>query len=163
MGEQLYGAEHVRRYLETDGEVGYRWRNGAPILILTTRGRKSGEERLRPLIFGEENGRYVVVASQGGAPSHPDWYLNLSADPNVHVQVKGDRFAARARTAEVDLTAGAERITLEVHDDGIGLGPTRRRSGLANLRRRAERHGGRLMLAPRRPTGTCLSWTIPNS
>ena len=70
---------------------------------------------------------------------------------------------ARARSAEVDLTAGAERITLEVHDDGIGLGPTRRRSGLANLRRRAELHGGRLTLAPRRPTGTDLSWTIPNS
>jgi deazaflavin-dependent oxidoreductase (nitroreductase family) len=100
VGEQLYGAEHVRRYLETDGEVGYRWRNGAPILILTTTGRKSGEERVRPLIFGEDDGRYVVVASQGGAPSHPDWYLNLAADPNVHVQIKGDRFAARARTAE---------------------------------------------------------------
>jgi deazaflavin-dependent oxidoreductase (nitroreductase family) len=100
MGEQLYGAEHVRRYLETDGEVGYRWRNGAPILILTTTGRRSGEDRLRPLIFGDDDGRYVVVASQGGAPTHPDWYLNLDADPNVHVQIKGDRFAARARTAE---------------------------------------------------------------
>jgi deazaflavin-dependent oxidoreductase (nitroreductase family) len=100
MGEQLYGAEHVRRYLETDGEVGYRWRNGAPILILTTTGRRSGEDRLRPLIFGEDDGRYVVVASQGGAPTDPDWYLNLDADPNVHVQIKGDRFAARARTAE---------------------------------------------------------------
>ena len=100
MGEHLFGAEHVRRYLETDGEVGYRWRNDAPILILTTRGRRSGEERLRPLIFGEDDGRYVIVASQGGAPRHPDWYLNLSADPTVHVQIKGDRFAARARTAE---------------------------------------------------------------
>jgi len=100
MGEQLYGAEHVRRYLETDGEVGYRWRNGAPILILTTTGRRSGEDRLRPLIFGDDDGRYVVVASQGGAPTHPDWYHNLRADPNVHVQIKGDRFAARARTAE---------------------------------------------------------------
>ena len=96
----LFGAEHVRRYLETDGEVGYRWRNGAPILILTTTGRRSGEERVKPLIFGEDDGRYVVVASQGGAPTHPDWYFNLDADPNVHVQIKGDRFAARARTAE---------------------------------------------------------------
>ena len=61
---------------------------------------------------------------------------------------------ARARTAEVELSAGAERITLDVHDDGIGLGPTARRSGLANLRRRAEQHGGSLTLAPRRPTGT---------
>lgn len=98
----LYGAEHVRRYLETDGEVGYRWRNGAPILILTTKGRRSGEERLKPLIFGEDDGRYVVVASKGGAKRHPDWYLNLRAEPDVHVQVKADRFRARARTAEGD-------------------------------------------------------------
>jgi deazaflavin-dependent oxidoreductase (nitroreductase family) len=103
----LFGAEHVRRYLETDGEVGYRWRNGAPILILTTTGRRSGEERVKPLIFGEDEGRYVVVASKGGAKHHPDWYLNLQADPDVHVQVKADRFAARARTAE-----GEERARL---------------------------------------------------
>jgi deazaflavin-dependent oxidoreductase (nitroreductase family) len=96
----LYGAEHVRRYLETDGEVGYRWRRGAPILILTTTGRRSGEPRLKPLIFAEDDGRYVVVASKGGAKRHPDWYLNLRDDPDVQVQVKADRFAARARTAE---------------------------------------------------------------
>ncbi len=98
----LYGAEHVRRYLETDGEVGYRWRNDAPILILTTTGRRTGEERVKPLIFGEDDGRYVVVASRGGAKQHPSWYLNLRADPDVHVQVKADRFRARARTAEGD-------------------------------------------------------------
>jgi deazaflavin-dependent oxidoreductase (nitroreductase family) len=103
----LFGAEHVRRYLETDGEVGYRWRNGAPILILTTTGRRSGEERVKPLIFGEDDGRYVVVASKGGAKHHPDWYLNLRAEPDVHVQVKADRFPARARTAE-----GEERARL---------------------------------------------------
>lgn len=97
----------MRRYLETDGEEGYRWRRGAPILILTTTGRKSGKPRLKPLIFGEEDGRYVVVASQGGAPEHPHWYRNLSASPDVHVQIKGDRFRARARTAE-----GAERERL---------------------------------------------------
>jgi len=70
---------------------------------------------------------------------------------------------AHARAAEVDLSAGTTLITLDVHDDGIGLGPTARRSGLANLRRRAEHHGGSLTLAPRRPTGTTLTWTIPNS
>ena len=99
MSGYLFGAEHVRRYLETDGEVGYRWRNDAPILILTTTGRKSGEPRLRPLIFSEDDGRYVVVASQGGRPTHPDWYLNLTSNPDVHVQIKGGRFPARARTA----------------------------------------------------------------
>jgi deazaflavin-dependent oxidoreductase (nitroreductase family) len=100
MSEHLFGEEHVRRYLESDGEVGYRWRRNAPILILTTTGRRSGEPRLKALIFGEDDGRYVVVASQGGAPRHPHWYSNLSADPDVHVQVKGDRFPARASTAE---------------------------------------------------------------
>lgn len=107
MSEHLFGEEHVRRYLETDGEVGYRWRRNAPILILTTTGRRSREPWLRPLIFGEDDGRYVLVASQGGAPRHPDWYLNLQASPDVHVQIKGDRFRARARTA-----SGAERERL---------------------------------------------------
>jgi signal transduction histidine kinase len=69
---------------------------------------------------------------------------------------------ARARTAEVDLTAGTQRITLEVHDDGLGMGPTTRRSGLANLRRRAEHRGGTLRVTARHPTGTCLTWTVPN-
>ncbi|MDX6511867.1 MAG: hypothetical protein QOE36_1371 [Gaiellaceae bacterium] len=95
----LFGAEHVRRYQETDGEEGYLW-NGVHALLLTTTGRKSGEERTTPLIFGRDGDNYVVVASKGGAPKHPAWYLNLSAKPEVEVQVKDDRFAARARTAE---------------------------------------------------------------
>jgi deazaflavin-dependent oxidoreductase (nitroreductase family) len=100
VSEYPYGEEHVRLYLETDGDVGYRWRRDSRILILTTTGRRSGEPRPKPLIFGEDGGRYVVVASQGGAPRHPYWYLNLSASPDVHVQIRGDRFRARARTAE---------------------------------------------------------------
>ena len=90
----LFGEEHVRRYVETDGEVGYLW-NGAPILILTTTGRKSGQESSTPLIFGRDGESYVIVASQGGRPEHPGWYLNLR-NPEVEVQVKGDRFP-RAR------------------------------------------------------------------
>jgi deazaflavin-dependent oxidoreductase (nitroreductase family) len=96
----LYGAEHVRRYVETDGEVGYIWREGAPILILTVNGRKSGQEYSTPLIFGEDGDNYVIVGSQGGTPQHPDWYLNLAETPEVGVQVKADKFRARARTAE---------------------------------------------------------------
>jgi signal transduction histidine kinase len=69
---------------------------------------------------------------------------------------------AHACRVEIDLTAGTEQITLEVHDDGVGLGPTTRRSGLANLRRRAEHYGGTLALASRHPTGTCLTWSVPN-
>jgi deazaflavin-dependent oxidoreductase (nitroreductase family) len=96
----LFGEEHVRRYIETDGEVGYIWREGSPILLLTVTGRKSGNEYTTPLIFGRDGESYVLVASQGGRPKHPDWYLNLAAHPEVGVQVKGDTFRARARTAD---------------------------------------------------------------
>src|SRR5437867_10027386 len=72
----LFGQEHVRRYRETDGDVGYIWR-GVPTLILTTTGRRSGQQRSTPLIFGQDGDHQVVVASKGGAPQHPDWYRNL--------------------------------------------------------------------------------------
>jgi len=112
--EDLFGDEHVRRYVETDGEVGYIWREGAPILILTVTGRRSGTAYSTPLIFGEDGGNYVIVGSQGGRPQHPDWYLNLVANPEVGVQVKADRFRARARTAE-----GEERDRLWRQMNGI--------------------------------------------
>lgn len=95
----LFGADHVRRYRETDGEVGYLW-NGVPTLILTAIGRKSGQPRDTPLICAVDGDDYVVIASQGGAPTHPQWYLNLVADPRVVVQVKGERFEGTARTAD---------------------------------------------------------------
>ena len=95
----LYGDEHVKRYIETDGAEGYDWGRGAPILILTTKGRKTGKERTNALIFQPHGDDYLVVASKGGADAPPAWYLNLVDDPNVTVQVKGDRFAAHARTA----------------------------------------------------------------
>ena len=95
----LFGQEHVKRYVETDGEEGHDWQDGVPVLILTTTGRRSGEERPTPLIYGRDGDDYLVVASKGGAPDPPAWYRNLSDDPDVQVQVKGDRFPARARTA----------------------------------------------------------------
>jgi len=97
----LFGQEHVKRYLATDGEEGHEW-NGAEVLILTTTGRRSGEPRSTPLIYGRHGDDYLVVASKGGAPEDPAWYLNLSEQPEVHVQVLGDRFAAHARTATAD-------------------------------------------------------------
>ena len=103
----LFGEEHVRRYRETDGEDGFVWREGSHILILTTTGRRTGRERDAPLIFGEDDGRHVIVASKGGAPRHPGWFLNLRANPEVGVQVRADRFRARARVAE-----GEERARL---------------------------------------------------
>lgn len=105
---------HLERYLATDGADGYLWQSPrpgvagpVPTLILTTTGRRSGRQYLNPLIFGEHGGSCVVVASKGGAPAHPAWYVNLAAIPEVGVQVKGKKFRARARTA-----TGAERTTL---------------------------------------------------
>ena len=97
--DNLFGEEHIRRYRETDGEVGHIWRRGSKILLLTTKGRRSGESRTTPLIYEEADGAYVVVASKGGAPEHPGWYRNLVKEPIVELQVKGDVFPARARTA----------------------------------------------------------------
>ena len=103
MGEadSLFGPEHVRRYRETGGEVGYMWR-GAPTLLLTTTGRRSGEPTTTPLIFGRDGDNYVLIASQGGAPKHPGWYRNLVEEPKVELQVRADVIRGRARTAEGD-------------------------------------------------------------
>jgi deazaflavin-dependent oxidoreductase (nitroreductase family) len=105
--EHLFGEEHVRRYRETGGEVGHIWKRGSKILLLTTKGRKSGRPRTKPLIYESDGDRYVIVASKGGAPEHPGWYENLQQDPNVEVQVLDEVFPARAHTA-----VGEERARL---------------------------------------------------
>ena len=99
---KLYGAEHVRRYQETGGEVGHIWKEGSTVLLLTTKGRTTGEPRTTPLIYAEDGDRYVIVASQGGAPEHPGWYRNLVKTPEVELQVEDEVFFASARTAEGD-------------------------------------------------------------
>jgi deazaflavin-dependent oxidoreductase (nitroreductase family) len=97
----LFGQEHVDRYRATDGDEGHDWQ-GTHTLLLTTTGRKSGERRTTPLIYGRRGDDYLVVASKGGADQPPAWYLNLQADPEAEVQVRGDRFKARARDASAD-------------------------------------------------------------
>ncbi|MCA2228326.1 nitroreductase family deazaflavin-dependent oxidoreductase [Nonomuraea aurantiaca] len=94
----LYGKEHVQRYQETDGAEGHDW-NNTTTLLLTTKGRKSGKSYTTPLIYQKHGDVYVVVASKGGDPDHPEWYKNLQANPEVEVQVKDKKFKARARTA----------------------------------------------------------------
>jgi deazaflavin-dependent oxidoreductase (nitroreductase family) len=94
----LYGQEHVDRYRETGGKEGHDW-NGSQTLILTTTGRKSGEPRDNPLIYGRSGESYLVVASKGGAPDPPTWYLNLEANPETEIQVWDKRIKTRARTA----------------------------------------------------------------
>lgn len=94
----LLGDEHVRVYRETNGERGYLW-NGSEVLLLTTRGRRSGQLRTVPLIFTAYGESRAVIASRGGAPQHPAWYLNSLDEPHVQVQVKADVYRALARTA----------------------------------------------------------------
>ena len=106
-------AEHVQLYRE-DPDKGHMWDSTAvggpgllPTLLLTTTGRKSGRASVLPLIYKKVQDSYVIIASKGGAPSHPAWYLNLLARPDCEIQVAHDRFAVRARTAE-----GQERESL---------------------------------------------------
>jgi deazaflavin-dependent oxidoreductase (nitroreductase family) len=93
----LFGPEHVHQYEATGGNVGHSW-NGTSCLILHTLGRKSGEVRKFPLIYARDGGDYVVVASKGGAPAHPGWYLNLLAHPDVKIQVRDQTIPVTART-----------------------------------------------------------------
>ena len=97
----LLGEDHVRAYRETNGETGYMW-NGAPSLLLTTTGRKTGQPRTSPLIFARDGDDYLIVASMGGAPKHPQWYLNLEANPSAEIQVKAEHLPVTARTASDD-------------------------------------------------------------
>ena len=71
----------------------------APILLLTTLGRKSGRKRTVPLLYLKDDGSFVIVASFAGSPKHPAWFVNLEANPKVELQVGGERLAAVARRA----------------------------------------------------------------
>jgi deazaflavin-dependent oxidoreductase (nitroreductase family) len=104
--DNLFGDEHVRVYRETGGERGYHWR-GTTILLLSTRGRRSGQEHTTPLIHRADGDRWVIVASKGGAPENPAWYENLLADPNIQIQVHDEQIPVRASTA-----TGEERARL---------------------------------------------------
>ena len=120
-------AEHIRDYIASDGRRGHRlpgWM--APTLLLVTRGRRSGKLRRTALAYGERDGRYVIVASAGGAMRHPDWYLNLVEDPAVQVQVRGDRFAARARDASADVRPALWQLMSSI---GPSLDDYQRNSG----------------------------------
>lgn len=75
---------------------------GKDVLILTTKGARSGEERTTPLVYSWDDGHHVIVASKGGAPTHPSWYHNLKAHPTVTVEAGGEKFEARAKVVDGD-------------------------------------------------------------
>ncbi|HEY5477517.1 MAG TPA: nitroreductase family deazaflavin-dependent oxidoreductase [Tepidiformaceae bacterium] len=80
---------------------------GRNLLLLTTTGAKSGESRTTPLVYSRDGNRVIIIASLGGAPKHPSWYLNLVAHPDVTVELGTEKFKARASVVE-----GAERDRL---------------------------------------------------
>ena len=104
---------HIREYVESDGKQGHLWR-GYAALLLTTRGRKSGKLRRTALIYGRDGKNYLLVASKGGAPTHPNWYLNLVENPEVEIQVGADKFTARARTASPEEKPRLWKVMTEI-------------------------------------------------
>lgn len=98
--------DHIRRYLATDGADGHLM-NGFPCLVLTTTGKKSGEQRQAAVIYGRHGTSYVVVASKGGSDTPPAWFVNLAASGKGHIQVQADKLDVNMRIAE-----GAEREQL---------------------------------------------------
>jgi deazaflavin-dependent oxidoreductase (nitroreductase family) len=85
----------IEEFRANGGKVGGRW-EGRDLLLLTTTGRKSGRSHTTPIVFTRDGDRLLVYASKSGAPTHPDWYLNLVADPHVEVEVGSERFDAVA-------------------------------------------------------------------
>ncbi|MGH3490815.1 MAG: nitroreductase family deazaflavin-dependent oxidoreductase [Actinopolymorphaceae bacterium] len=95
-------AAHTKEYLDSGGEKGHIWYKNAPTLLLTVTGRRSGQARRTPLIYGRDGANYLVVASKGGSDTPPEWYLNLRAHPDVELQVGSEQLEARARDATAE-------------------------------------------------------------
>ncbi len=95
----LLNESHVAAYRETNGERGGVW-NGATAVLVTTKGRKSGEKRTIAIIGKQVGENFVIIASKGGSPTHPLWYLNIQADPHVEFQYLADKWEGVARTAK---------------------------------------------------------------
>lgn len=106
--------DHIRDYVESNGAKGHSWR-GYPALLLTTRGRKSGKLRRTALIYGRDGKNYLLVASKGGAPHHPAWYLNLAENPAVELQVGAEKITGHARTAGADEKPRLWRLMVEIY------------------------------------------------
>ncbi|MFT4676353.1 MAG: deazaflavin-dependent oxidoreductase (nitroreductase family) [Candidatus Azotimanducaceae bacterium] len=111
---------HIELY-KSDPEKAHHWDSSElggpgilPTLLLTTTGRKSGEPRPAPLIYGEHGDSFVIIASKGGMPTHPIWYLNLEANSECEIQVGARHLKVKARVVE-----GDERETIWNHMTGV--------------------------------------------
>lgn len=138
-------ADHLNRYLASDGAEGFyvdfTTTGGppkTPTLILTTIGRRTGQSVQTPLIFGKFEDNYVVIASLGGAPRHPAWYLNLVADPDVEIQIMGEHKRATASTVSGDKREALWNKMVEIYPPYL------------NYQARTERRIPVVLLAPLR-------------
>jgi deazaflavin-dependent oxidoreductase (nitroreductase family) len=105
-GPENFNTKIIREFRENEGKVGGPF-EGAPLLLLTSTGARSGQPRTSPMMYLPDGGRYVVFASKAGAPSNPDWYHNLVAHPDASIEVGTDRFGVKAT-----VITGAERDDL---------------------------------------------------
>jgi deazaflavin-dependent oxidoreductase (nitroreductase family) len=127
----------IEQFRTNNGSIHSGMFKGARLLLLTTTGAKSGKKRVNPLAFTRDGDSYVVIASKGGSPTHPDWYRNLVATPEVTVEVGTQRFEARARVAE-----GTERDRLYAAQAAI-------MPGFADYQRKTSRQIPVVVLEPR--------------
>ena len=111
---------HRQEYLE-DGEKGHMWDSTVvggpgpiPTLLLFSTGRKSGKTSIMPLIYGKVDEGYVIIASKGGAPAHPDWYFNITDDPKVKLKVANQQFEATAETVTDERRAAMWNALAEI-------------------------------------------------
>lgn len=117
----------IAEFRANEGKVGGPFAN-TPLLLLTSTGAKSGQPRVHPLAYVVDDGRYVIIASKAGAPSNPDWYYNVVANPDVTVEIGSEQFQARASA----ITDGPER-------DRLYAKMVERNSGFAEYERKATR------------------------
>jgi deazaflavin-dependent oxidoreductase (nitroreductase family) len=117
--------KHREQYLE-DGEKAHMWDSSVvggpgprPTILLFTKGRKSGRTSIMPLLYGKSGDDIIVIASKGGAPAHPDWYFNLTSNPEVEVKLANDQFPARAETVTDERRAALWDIMVEVWPDYV--------------------------------------------
>jgi deazaflavin-dependent oxidoreductase (nitroreductase family) len=132
-----FNTQIIDEFRANRGVVGGMF-DGMPLLLLHTTGAKSGAERLHPLAYYEDDGRYAVFGSKGGAPTNPAWYYNLKANPHAQVEIGTDTFEVTANEA-----TGAER-------DRIYRAQAERHPQFADYERNTERTIPVVVLTPRR-------------
>lgn len=125
-GPNDFNDHTIAEFRENEGKVGGFF-SGATMLLLHTKGAKTRQPRTNPLVYLPDGDRYVVIASKGGAPTHPDWYFNLLADPNVDIEVGTERVPVRAR-----VITGPER-------DELYARQVERRPGFADYEKKTTR------------------------